>query len=64
MMESTFKLGRLFGIPIGIHYTWFLVFFMLTYLLADRLARFVGLGLGRLDLPALLRVGAGPRVVP
>ena len=35
MMESTFKLGRLFGIPIGIHYTWFLVFFMLTYLLAD-----------------------------
>jgi Zn-dependent protease/CBS domain-containing protein len=36
MMESTFKLGRVFGIPIGVHYTWFLVFFMLTYLLADQ----------------------------
>ena len=36
MMESTFKLGRVFGIPIGVHYTWFLVFFMLTYLLAEQ----------------------------
>ena len=35
-MESTFKLGRVFGIPIGVHYSWFLVFFMLTYLLADQ----------------------------
>ena len=36
MMESTFKLGRVFGIPIGIHYTWFFVFAMLTFLLADQ----------------------------
>ncbi len=35
MMESTFKLGRIFGIPIGIHYTWFFVFAMLTFLLSD-----------------------------
>ena len=35
-MESTFKLGRVFGIPIGVHYTWFLVFFMLTYILTNQ----------------------------
>ena len=35
-MESTFKLGRIFGIPIGVHYTWFFVFFMLTYLLTEQ----------------------------
>ena len=35
MMESTFRLGRVFGIPIGVHYTWFLVFFMFTFLLSD-----------------------------
>ena len=34
-MESTFRLGRIFGIPIGVHYTWFLVFFMFTFLLSD-----------------------------
>ena len=34
-MESTFRLGRVFGIPIGVHYTWFLVFFMFTFLLSD-----------------------------
>ena len=34
-MESTFKMGRLFGIPVGVHYSWFLVFFMFTFLLSD-----------------------------
>lgn len=36
-MESTFRLGRIFGIPIGVHYSWFLIFFMLTYMLSDDL---------------------------
>ena len=35
MMESTLKLGKVFGIPIGVHYTWFFVFAMLTFLLSD-----------------------------
>ena len=34
-MGSTIRLGRIFGIPVGLHYSWFLVFFMVTILLAD-----------------------------
>lgn len=33
-MEASFKLGRIRGITIGIHYTWLIVFGLLTYSLA------------------------------
>lgn len=29
-MKSSFRLGRLFGIPIHIHYTWFIIFSLVT----------------------------------
>ncbi|MEE9201780.1 MAG: site-2 protease family protein [Dehalococcoidia bacterium] len=29
-MSSSFRLGRLFGIPIHIHYTWFIIFALVT----------------------------------
>ena len=35
-MEATVTLGRIRGIPIGIHSTWLIVFGLLTYSLADR----------------------------
>lgn len=34
-MEASIKLGTVRGIPIGIHYTWLIVFGLLTYSLAD-----------------------------
>src|SRR5690606_19033671 len=33
-MEASIKLGRIRGIAIGIHYTWLIVFGLLTYSLA------------------------------
>ncbi len=36
-MGSSIRLGRVFGIPIGLHYTWFLVFFAVTWLLAENI---------------------------
>jgi Zn-dependent protease/CBS domain-containing protein len=33
-MEASIRLGHIRGIPIGIHYTWFIVFGLLTYSLA------------------------------
>jgi Zn-dependent protease/CBS domain-containing protein len=33
-MEASLRLGHIRGIPIGIHYTWFIVFGLLTYSLA------------------------------
>jgi Zn-dependent protease/CBS domain-containing protein len=34
-MESSFKLGRIAGIQIGIHYTWLLIFALVTWSLAQ-----------------------------
>ena len=33
-MDSSIKLGRVFGIPVGVHYSWFLILFMVTFLLS------------------------------
>ncbi len=33
-MEATIKLGRILGIPIGLHWSWFLIFGLLTWSLA------------------------------
>lgn len=32
-MNSSIRLGKIFGIPIGIHYSWFFIFFLLTTML-------------------------------
>jgi hypothetical protein len=29
-MESSIKLGRIFGIEIGLHYSWFLIALLIT----------------------------------
>jgi Zn-dependent protease/predicted transcriptional regulator len=34
-MQSSFKVGRIAGITIGIHYTWLFAFFLVTWSLAD-----------------------------
>jgi len=34
MNRSTISLGRIFGIPVGLDYSWFLIFALLTWLLA------------------------------
>lgn len=33
-MEASVKLGRIWGIPIGLHLSWFLVFGLVTWSLA------------------------------
>ncbi|MFN2220135.1 MAG: peptidase, partial [Anaerolineae bacterium] len=33
-MRSSLRLGKIFGIPIGINYTWFIVFALVTMSLA------------------------------
>jgi Zn-dependent protease len=33
-MTSSVKLARIWGIPVGLHYSWFLIFFLLTWSLA------------------------------
>ena len=33
-MTSSIRLGRLFGIPIGLHYSWLVIFFWFTWILA------------------------------
>ena len=33
-MRQTIPLGRVFGIPIGLDYSWFLIFALLTWTLA------------------------------
>ena len=35
-MRGSFRLGRLFGIEIGVHYTWFLAFLLISFSLAQR----------------------------
>lgn len=30
-MNSSIKLGKIFGIPIGLHFSWFLIFALITY---------------------------------
>ena len=30
-MQASVKLGKIFGIPIGLHYSWFLIFALITY---------------------------------
>lgn len=34
-MESNIKLGKLFGIDIGINYSWFIIFFLISYLVLE-----------------------------
>ena len=34
-MKPTFTLGRIMGIPIGINWSWFIVFFLITAILAQ-----------------------------
>jgi Zn-dependent protease len=53
-VKSSLRLGRVFGIPIGVHYTWFIVFALVTLSLATgyfpsryedwSLAGYVGVG--------------------
>ncbi len=33
-MENKLKLGRILGIPVGLHWTWFLIFALVTWSLA------------------------------
>lgn len=33
-MASSIRLGRIFGIPVGFHYSWFVIFFLITLSLA------------------------------
>ena len=37
MFNATIKLGRILGIPIGLHYSWFIIFFLVTWLLSVNL---------------------------
>jgi len=37
---SGLKIGRVFGIPIYLHATWFIIFLLITYLLAEQFAGF------------------------
>ena len=37
-MNSTFSLGRIFGIPIGVSYTWFVILIIVSFLVFDQLA--------------------------
>ena len=34
-MESSFKLGRIFGVNIGVHWSWLFIFFIVTYSFAE-----------------------------
>jgi Zn-dependent protease len=33
-MESSVRLGRIWGIPVGLHWSWFLIFGLVTWSLA------------------------------
>jgi len=33
-MKKYYKLGKIFGIEIGLHYSWFFIFFFLSYVLS------------------------------
>lgn len=35
-MGSPIRLGKVLGIPVGVHYSWFLVLLLVTYLLSDQ----------------------------
>src|SRR5580765_2331624 len=35
-MKPQIKLGRLFGVEIGLHYSWFLIAFLITFSLAQQ----------------------------
>ncbi|MDP3063869.1 MAG: site-2 protease family protein, partial [Chloroflexota bacterium] len=41
-MGTSIRLGRIFGIPIGISYSWFLIFALITYTLAREFDMFPG----------------------
>jgi Zn-dependent protease len=47
-MEGSLKIGRIFGIPIGLHYSWFFIFGLVTWSLAVGLlpAEYPELGTG------------------
>jgi hypothetical protein len=36
MTRCNIPLGGIFGMPIGLDYSWFLIFTLLTWMLADR----------------------------
>jgi Zn-dependent protease len=38
-MKSNIKLGRIFGIEVGIHYSWFIIAFLIAYSLRDQFSR-------------------------
>lgn len=38
-MGASLRLGKIFGIPIEIHFTWILIFGLITYLMADMFGR-------------------------
>ena len=38
-MDSTIKFGRIFGIPIGVHYSWFIVFLLVTFAISDEFSQ-------------------------
>jgi Zn-dependent protease/predicted transcriptional regulator len=35
-MKAQFKLGRIFGVEIGLHYSWFIIAFLISFSLADQ----------------------------
>jgi Zn-dependent protease len=45
-MNASIKLGRVWGIPIGLHWNWFIIFFLITISLSMGYFRLVDTGLG------------------
>ena len=39
-MGSSIRLGKILGIPVGLHYSWFVIFFLVTYSLGVSLREF------------------------
>ena len=38
-MGSSIRLGKILGVPLGVHYSWFLVFLLVTFILSRQLAQ-------------------------
>lgn len=55
-MNSNIKLGRIIGIPVGLHWSWFLIFFLVTFSLAQGLFQANSAAVGQV---AGLAVAAG-----
>jgi hypothetical protein len=41
-MQSRVKLGRVFSVELGLHYSWFIIAFMITFSLAAHLRQVNG----------------------